>query len=213
MSVPANNIILPIISKILENNSVPLDIEQLGSYVEDKMKLCENEARKIYPSITPNQLGRCNGDWFEYLFKSMIESQLKKENVTVFPGRGRKINEIKGFHNVDWIPMPDAVVRNINDFRAVITLKWGMRHDRMYEAAYEAYAIKDWIKRKKLPSVKVFLFTNDNFSGFESRLKIMSKVPVLDGVFYLRYDKLPLNLQGVVKSFSELVKEIKSICI
>ena len=211
MSIPIKDVILPTIQSVLKDSKLPEKEEDVGKFIADGMKKCENVAKRKF-SVSPNQLGRLNGDWFEYLFQAAICSFVKEENITVFPGRGHHINEINGFEKVTWIPLPDAIVRNVKDLRAVITLKWGMRHDRMYESAYEAYAIKDWIQKNKLPTVKVFLLTNDDTSGYASRLKIMSSVPALDGVYYVEYDKLSSDLQEKTKPIKSLIQEINSIC-
>ena len=210
MSEPIADVILPTITTVLKNNPLPKNEGELADYVSTMMGKCEKEARKKF-IISPNQLGRLNGDWFEYLFDATIKPQLGEKNIQVFPGRGHHINEIKGFEDVDWIPMPDAIVKDFQDFRAVVSLKWGMRHDRMYQPAFEAYAIKDWINRNNLQKVKVFLFTNDNFSGYQARLEILPKVPALDGVFYLEFNKLSPELKKKIKSFPDLINELKSI--
>ena len=210
MSKPILNVITPTLKKVLENNPVPNNIEELSNFIVHSMKECERIARKDH-NMSANQLGRCNGDWFEYLFEKSVISQIGKENIKVYPGRGHHIKEINGFEKVDWIPLPDAIIKDVNDFRGIISLKWGMRHDRMYEAAYEAFAIKYWVAKNKLPKVKVFLFTNDNFSGYKARLKIMANVPALDGVFYLEHSKLSEDLKKKIKSFSELIIELQAL--
>ena len=68
------------------------------------------------------------------------------------------------------------------------------------------------IQKNKLPTVKVFLLTNDDTSGYASRLKIMSSVPALDGVYYVEYDKLSSDLQEKTKPIKSLIQEINSIC-
>jgi hypothetical protein len=107
--------------------------------------------------------------------------------------------------------MPDVVVPGPERPRKVISLKWGMRHDRMYEVGYEAYAIKDWCNTAKLSRMKVFLVTNDETSGYKSRLGIMLKVPAIDGVYHVTQSSLPAELQKNVKSLPELLKEVREV--
>jgi hypothetical protein len=202
---------LKIVQKALEKYPLPNDIESVSKYITDVMRCCKEIAKKQYNITKPNRIGRMNGDWFEYLVKHCLTHRLGKENITVFPGRGHHIKEIMGFEKVTWIPMPDAIVKNVKDLRAVLTLKWGLRHDRMYEVGYEAYAIKDWIEKNKLPPIKVFLLENDNDSGYESRLEIMSKVPPLDAIYYLEHEKLPPKLQKIIKSIPDLIRDLKHL--
>jgi len=202
---------LKILENALEKYPSPKDIGSVSKYITNTMRCCKEIAKKHHKITKPNRIGRMNGDWFEYLVKHSLTSQLGKENITVFPGRGHHIKEFTGFEKVTWIPMPDAIVKNVKDLRAVLTLKWGLRHDRMYEVGYEAYAIKDWVSKNKLPAVKVFLLVNDNDSGYQSRLETMSKIDPLDAIYYLEYDKLSPKLKKIIKSVPELIQDLKSL--
>jgi len=211
LSEPLINIIHPIFKKALEEFPVPKDDDELTRYIPKFMDECKKLGEKKFGRISSNQLGRINGDWFESIFEEVLKSRIGLQNFKKF-GRGHKIKEINGFENVTWIPAPDIIIKNENDLQVVISLKWGLRHDRMYEVGYEAYAIKDWVAKKNLKFVKVFLFANDLDSGYEARLQTMSKVPALDKVYYLRYDILPDEIKNQVKSLVDLINELKLIC-
>jgi len=171
---------------------------------------CKKQAASKFGKISSQQFGRMNGDWFELIFEEILKIRIGNDNFLKF-GRGHKIKEVKGFEKVSWIPAPDIILKNQTDLRAIISLKWGLRHDRMYQVGYEAYAVKDWIKKNSLKPVKVFLLANDIDPGYESRLVTMSKVPVLDAVFYLRHNILSKTVKNKVKSFEDILKEIKLI--
>lgn len=107
--------------------------------------------------------------------------------------------------------MPDAIVKNPRDVRAVLSFKWGMRHDRMYEVGYEAYAIKDWVARRNLKPIKVLLVTNDDFSGWESRLRTMHACPVIDDIYYINYENVSSELREFTKSMPCLITDLRTI--
>ncbi len=208
MSEPITNIIIPVYEEVIRNNPLPINQNQYSQHIVTIMAECESEARRQFRNLSPNQLGRCNGDWFELIVRDTATNVVGNDNLMVFPGRGHHINEIQGFKQVNWIPQPDVIGRNLQDFRAVVSLKWGMRHDRMYEVGYEAYAIKDWVSRNNLPEVQVYLLTNDKFSGRDARLDKMSQVPALDGVFHIQHDNLTQELQQVIGSYPDLLNHL-----
>ena len=210
MSPPLKDIIIPTFVRVLDSNPIPKKNSELTNYIINFMGKCKNNARTNFGKISPQQFGRMNGDWFEHIFEEILKKKIGSNNFLKF-GRGHKIKEIKGFEKVSWIPAPDIILKNKTDLRSIISLKWGLRHDRMYEVGYEAYAIKDWIKKNSLTSVNVFLFANDTDSGYESRLQTMSKVPALDDVFYLRHENLSKSLKKNVKSLGNLLGEIQTI--
>ena len=190
--------------------SAPANEDDISRFLVQIINACDKIGYTRY-SMSPNQIGRCRGDWFELAIEKVLGHFFSQNDFKAYPGRGHSITEIKGFQDVSWIPMPDAIFRSPMDFRALLSLKWGMRHDRMYEVGYEAYAIKDWLSRNNLPSIKVFLATNDEFSGFESRLETMSRCPVIDDVYYVSHDRLSSALKLEVRSIPQLINDIRQI--
>jgi len=189
---------------------VPKSENDISSFIVNLIQKCDKIGITDY-GLRPNQIGRCRGDWFELGIETILRTFLKPGEFKAYPGRGHKIKEIKGFEEVNWIPMPDVIFKSTIDLRGILTLKWGMRHDRMYEAGYEAYAIKDWCKRAEMREPVVFLVTNDNFSGFESRLLTMSRCPVIDGVYYVNHESLPDRIKNKIKSMSNLISDVEQI--
>ena len=150
-------------------------------YITDMMDTCI-ELGTSY-GRTRSALGNMKGHWFEMLCKDIFERELGKDNVTIRINdkTNHKIKEIKGFEDVTWITYPDAIIINEQKLKVVISIKWGMRHDRMYEPLYAALAMKDHLKEQDR-SLNFYLFTNDDSAA---RLRVMLEAPMLDGVYHL----------------------------
>jgi hypothetical protein len=204
------NVIGDSFKRAMATSKIPKSEDDISSFIVSLIRKCDEIGITDY-GLSPNQIGRCRGDWFELGIETILKCFLKTDEFRAYPGRGHKIKEIKGFEEVSWIPMPDVIFKSTNDLRGILTLKWGMRHDRMYEAGYEAYAIKDWCKRAEMREPVIFLVTNDNFSGFESRLLTMSRCPVIDGVYYLNHESLPSRIKNKIKSMNNLICDVKQI--
>jgi len=185
-------------------------VDDISRYILAMLEECGRLGIKNY-SLSPNQLGRCNGDWFEYAIENVLKNFFRGDEFKAYPGRGHHIKEVRGFEKVSWIPMPDAIIKNTEDLRAVLSLKWGMRHDRMYEVGYEAYAIKDWCARNRMRSPKMFLVTDDHFSGYESRLRTMHECPVVDDIYYVQAARLGGSLKSYIKPMPILISDLKGI--
>ncbi len=197
--------------EIAKRETKPLVNENdISRYIIEIMHRCDKYAEENF-HMSPNQIGRCRGDWFEYAIKEVLSKFFKPDEFKVYPGRGHNIKEIKGFEEVEWIPMPDAIIKSPSDLRAVLSLKWGLRHDRMYEVGYEAYAIKDWIQRKRLNPIKLFLITANIFSGYESRLITMYACPVIDDIYFIRYERLSPRLRKHIKPVKKLIEDLREI--
>lgn len=194
----------------MASSNVPKSENDISVFIIELIRKCDEIGITDY-GLRPNQIGRCRGDWFELGIEAILESFLKSNEFKAYPGRGHRIKEIRGFEKVSWIPMPDVVFKSTVDLRGILTLKWGMRHDRMYEAGYEAYAIKDWCKRAEMREPVVFLVTNDDFSGFESRLLTMSRCPIMDGVYYVNHESLSSRVKNRIKSMSNLISDVRRI--
>jgi hypothetical protein len=179
-------------------------------FILELMKKCDQHGRKDF-RMSANQIGRCRGDWFEYGIKEVLNKFLRPDQFRAYPGRGHSVREICGFEKVTWIPMPDIIVKSPQELRAVVSLKWGMRHDRMYEVGYEAYATKDWIQQNKMKSIKVLLVTANVFSGYESRLQTMHSCPVIDDIYFVHENLLTPDLKKIVKPLANLVSDLRKI--
>jgi len=198
--------VFPIFDSVDKKYPTPANPQKFSNYILSGMERCQKLAQ-IKHKKKPPQLGRANGDWFEFFIGKTFSKQMGKEDF-IITGRSRhKINELKGFEKVNWLPMPDIVIKNFQDVRGIVSVKWGMRHDRMYQSAYEAASIKKWITANKLQSAKVFLFTNDDSVA---RLKTMLNVPELDGVFHLQSEKYSEKVPEI-KSLVDLINELKKL--
>lgn len=198
--------VFPIFDSVDKQYPTPNDSQQFSDYILTGMEKCQNLAQ-IKHKKKPSQMGRANGDWFEFFIEKIFSKKMKKQDYIVTGRQRHKISELKGFEKVNWFPMPDIVIKNFQDVRGIVTVKWGMRHDRMYQSAYEAASIKKWIVENNLPPVKVFLFTNDDSIA---RLKTMLNVPELDGVFHLQSKKYSAKVPGI-KSLIDLIDELKKL--
>jgi len=200
-SIPVNQVF----EAVSKNHKLPTNDKDFSSYILDGMGKCQKLAQ-IKHKKKPSQLGRANGDWFEFFLDKIFTKKIQKTQY-IMPVRQKiTFNQLQGFEKVDWIPKPDIIIRNFKDVRGLVSVKWTMRHDRMYESAYEAAAVKNWIHQNKLRGIKIFLLTNDFAS---SRLKIMLKVPELDGVYHIQPEKYP-NVDGL-KSLIELIYDLKKL--
>jgi len=198
--------VFPVFNSVDKKYPTPTDPQKFSYYILSGMERCQKLAQ-IKGKKKPQQLGRANGDWFEFFIEKIFLKTMNKEDF-VLTGRSKhKINELRGFEKVNWVPMPDIVVKNFQDVRGIVSVKWGMRQDRMYQSAYEAASIKKWIAENNLQPAKVFLFTNDDSSA---RLKTMLNVPELDGVFHLQPEKFSDNIPEI-KSLVDLINELKKL--
>ncbi|MHC1569610.1 MAG: hypothetical protein ACXQTA_01135 [Candidatus Syntropharchaeales archaeon] len=97
----------------------------------------------------------------------------------------------------------DIVAFHQGDPFAVISSKWGIRHDRVRDLQEEADVYK-----KEIPSL-VFLVVTNEFD--RARLQKVLTYPTIDGVFHVRrdlvwqaYDPIPDSLSGL-RDFTELL--------
>ncbi|HZQ07438.1 MAG TPA: hypothetical protein VFD70_12735 [Anaerolineae bacterium] len=74
----------------------------------------------------------------------------------------------------------DIVAFRENDLYAVISSKWGIRHDRIRDPQEEADTYK-----VQVPAVKFYLVTNE-FDN--ARLQKVLNYPTIDGVFHVKRD-------------------------
>ena len=200
-SIPVNQTF----DTVIKNHKIPTNDVLIPDYIIDGMKKCQNLAQTKHKK-KPSQLGRANGDWFEFFVEKILSKKMKSTEYYM-PVRNKIIfSQLKGFSKVDWIPKPDIIVKNLNDVKALVSIKWSMRHDRMYESAYEAAAVKNWVTKNKLPDIKVFLLTNDDAN---SRLQTMLKVPELDGVYHIQANNYS-SVTGL-KSITDLISDLKKL--
>ena len=200
-SIPVNQTF----EEVVKNHKLPTSDTEFPTYIINGMEKCQKLAQ-IKHKKKPSQLGRANGDWFEFFVEKIFSKKMKSTEFYM-PVRNKiTFSQLQGFSKVDWIPKPDVIVKSLNDVRGLVTLKWSMRHDRMYESAYEAAAVKNWVAKKKLSNIKVFLLTNDDA---KSRLKTMLKVPELDGVYHIQANNYS-SVTGL-KSITDLITDLKKL--
>lgn len=190
---------------VIINHKLPTNDSAIPTYIIDGMQKCQKLAQ-IKHKKKPSQIARGNGDWFEFFIEKILSSKIKSTEFYM-PIRNKiTFSQLQGFSQVDWIPKPDIIVKNLNDVRGLVSIKWSMRHDRMYESAYEAAAVKNWIVKNKLPNIKIFLLTNDDS---KSRLKTMLKVPELDGIYHVQANNYS-SVSGL-KSITNLISDLKKL--
>jgi len=210
MSSGSNGPILQCFQKAMQDTSPLTSEKDAARFILELIKKCDWYGRKDF-RMSANQIGRCRGDWFEYGIEHVLKKFLRPDQFRAYPGRGHSIREVSGFEKVTWIPMPDVIVKGPQELRAIVSLKWGMRHDRMYEVGYEAYAMKDWIQRNEMEPIQVLLVTANVFSGYESRLHTMHNCPVIDGIYFVHENLLVPDLRRIVKPLAKLVGDLKII--
>jgi len=79
---------------------------------------------------------------------------------------------------------------------AVVSSKWGIRHDRVRDPQEEADTFKS-----QVPSLKFFVVTNE-FDG--ARLDKVLRYPAIDGVFHIRRDLVWQAHGGMTEQLSNL---------
>ncbi len=115
-----------------------------------------------------------------------------KIGVDVFPN-------LKGFRRQS----VDIVAASQGAPFAVISSKWGIRHDRIRDPQEEADTYK-----REIPSLKFFIVTNE-FDN--ARLQKILTYPTIDGVFHVRRDLVwqvyggPMPSLSNLKDFTELL--------
>jgi hypothetical protein len=87
---------------------------------------------------------------------------------------------------------------------AIISSKWGMRHDRIRDPQEEADTYK-----RELPSLKFFIVTNEFDSA---RLQKVLTYPSIDGVFHVRRDLVWQAYGGMTDELSNL-KELTELFV
>lgn len=155
--------------------------EGYSKYITDMMDECVRLGDQYGRS--GGGLGNMKGHWFEMLCKTVFEKELGRGNITmhVEDGTNHKIKELEGFEHVTWITYPDAIIIDERRLKAAISIKWGMRHDRMYEPLYAALAMRDVLKTSGKP-LNFYLLTNDDSPA---RLCAMLEAPMLNGVYHI----------------------------
>jgi len=190
---------------------MPDRIEQYPKYIMCMMDECLKLGGKYGRS--ENALSNMKGNWFEMLCKDIFEKELGKDNITMHVGDGRnhEIKELKGFESVTWITYPDAIVINESRLKAAISIKWGMRHDRMYEPLYASLAMND-ILSKLGKKINFYLLTNDNSTA---RMCKMLEAPMLSSVYHLAPNTIhpnndhQKNMLRRLGGFDDLLRELK----
>lgn len=115
-----------------------------------------------------------------------LEAEIGKD---VFPN-------LKGFRR----KRVDIVVFKNDNLYAVISSKWGMRHDRLRDPLEEADTYK-----KEVPSLKFFLVTNE----FDhARLMKILTYPTIDGVFHINRDMVCKIYKGSTVQNLEKLRDI-----
>jgi len=199
---------IPIIQtfdEVIKTHKLPTNDAEIPNYIIKGMEKCKDLAQKKQKK-KPSQLGRANGDWFEYFIEKIFLTKMRPTEFYMPIRQKITFNQLQGFGKVNWIPKPDVIVKDLKNVKGLVSIKWSMRNDRMYESAYEAAAVKNWIAKNNLPNIKVFLLTNDDS---KSRLKIMIRVPELDGVYHIQAN----NYSSVtsLKSITDLVTDLKKL--
>lgn len=116
-----------------------------------------------------------------------------KIGVDVFPnltGFRRKSVDIVAFHQ--------------GQLFAVISSKWGIRHDRVRDPQEEADTYK-----REVPSLKFFVVTNEFDSA---RLQKLLTYPTIDGVFHIRRDLVWQVYGGVNEELANL-KDLNELLV
>ena len=182
----------------------PDQANQYAGYIRSVMMECITQATNMGKSI--NGIGNMSGDWFEMLSKIILEEEIGDQNITIHVGDGQnhRIRELDGFAHVRWIPYPDAIIRNERNLQATLSIKWGMRHDRMYEVAYSAYAINEVLTNQDRPPIHSYLFTNDDSA---SRLATMLEIPMITNVYHLA----PREIQSKNPEIANSLRRLKSL--
>jgi hypothetical protein len=98
----------------------------------------------------------------------------------------------------------DIVALHEGDLFAVISSKWGIRHDRVRDPQEEADTYK-----REVPSLKFFLVTNEFDSA---RLQKLLTYPTIDGVFHIRRDLVWQVYGGVNEELANL-KDLKELLV
>ncbi|MFN3309719.1 MAG: hypothetical protein ACK44E_10985 [Anaerolineales bacterium] len=90
----------------------------------------------------------------------------------------------------------DIVALRLGDPFAVISSKWGIRHDRIRDPQEEADTYK-----REVPSLKFFVVTNEFDSA---RLQKLLTYPTIDGVFHVRRDLVWEVYSGMTDELANL---------
>jgi hypothetical protein len=90
----------------------------------------------------------------------------------------------------------DIVALHQGDLFAVISSKWGIRHDRVRDPQEEADTYK-----REVPSLKFFVVTNEFDSA---RLQKLLTYPAIDGVFHIRRDLVWQVYGGMTEELANL---------
>jgi hypothetical protein len=90
----------------------------------------------------------------------------------------------------------DILASHQRDPFAVISSKWGIRHDRVRDPQEEADTYK-----QQVPSLKFFVVTNEFDSA---RLQKVLEYPTIDGVFHVRRDLVWQVYGGITDELANL---------
>lgn len=187
--------------KIFESVKVklrlPSDKKDCPKFILQLMDGCLSEGKRR--GINSGALANISGDWFERCVTICIEQAFGKENYQTEGDIGN-INELYGFELEKWMPFPDIVIRNKEDFRAAISCKWGLRPDRRYSEPYVSMRLK-----RIRPSLRYLVVTNDIQI---KNVQMLVDAPEIDRVYHLRRDDLAPRIDGKLYSFPDMLKEL-----
>lgn len=184
----------------LRNITLPESSEEFAGFIIDVVNDLERQGRDV--GFSPGTLGRIKGDWFEWAIAACVEMAFgpdtyqTKEQVS-------SMRAIEGFEFQEWIPCPDLIVVNMEDVRAVISVKWALRSDRRYEEPYVAMAIK-----RIKPWIKYLIVINDDQ---RQNVRMLVDSHEIDRVYHLRAPQLQPSVHGRLYDFDELIGDLALI--
>lgn len=202
-----------IYNEIRKQHPIPHNVCEYGVYMRDIVSKCVDVASKQGHSGPAT--GNMSGRWFEMICKEVFEKEIGMENITMYvmDGKSHKINEIDGLEAAQ-IPYPDAIIKNEREFKAMISIKWGNRHDRLYEIPHSGNTINDFLKLQNKLQIHVYFLTNDDSA---SRLSHLLNDPDVTAVYHLVPDSITTTDSEVLKTLRrlkgipELINELKII--
>jgi len=204
---------LSMYNEIRKDRPIPENICEYGVYMRDVVKACADLAETR--GCTGPSIGNMSGRWFEMICKEVFEKEIGGDSITMYvlDGKSHKISEIEGLEAAQ-IPYPDAIIRNESEFRAMISIKWGNRHDRLYEIPHSGNTINDFLKRQDRLQVHTYFLTNDDSA---SRLVHLLNDPHVTAVYHLIPDSITATDPEMIKtlrrlkSVPDLINELKII--
>ena len=204
---------IQIYTEVRDSSPIPDNVEEYGPYMRDVVKRCIGLSTERGRSL--NATGNMTGRFFELVCRDVFEKEVGKENITMYvmDGTRHHINEIEGLEAAQ-MPFPDVIIRNEHNFKGMISIKWGNRHDRLYEIPHSGTTINDLLKRQSKLLVNVYFLTNDDSA---SRIAILLNDPSITAVYHLVPETIHSNKPETLKTLRrlkgvpELINELKII--